>query len=136
MFKFEDDSRFHKLYEPARIRYQENVSSHESTAVASEHPQQPSFVECESVLKEAIETEKNENNYKNISYKKVKHQFRFQQSFNFFTTTKYCKGRMTCSTGIKERAAKKGRKQIGKRHKCIYFTTHIKYWSLFKQKER
>ena len=57
MFDFEDDSRLQRLYQPARMRYEEKISSHESTATASELPQLPSLLESKSLLNEEIETQ-------------------------------------------------------------------------------
>ena len=56
-FDFEDDSRLRRLYEPARMRYEEKISSHQSTATPSELPQLPSLVEYKSLLNEEIETQ-------------------------------------------------------------------------------
>ena len=57
MFDFEDDSRLQRLYEINRMRYKENISSHQSTATAGELPQLPSLVEYKSLLNEEIETQ-------------------------------------------------------------------------------
>ena len=56
-FEFEDQSRLHKLYQPARIRYQEHISSTQSAGAATAYPQLPSIAECEILLKEAKEME-------------------------------------------------------------------------------
>ena len=56
-FEFEDQSRLHKLYQPARMRYQEHISSAESTGAATAYPQLPSIAECQTLLKEAKEIE-------------------------------------------------------------------------------
>ena len=57
MFDFEDELRLQKLYEPARIRYEEKIPSHQSTATATELPQLPSLVKYKSLLNEEIETQ-------------------------------------------------------------------------------
>ena len=56
-FEFEDPLRLHKLYQPARIRYQEHISSTQSAGAATAYPQLPSIAECETLLKEAKEME-------------------------------------------------------------------------------
>ena len=44
----EDQLMFHKLYEPARIRFQEKISSIELTGAASTFPLLPFIAECTS----------------------------------------------------------------------------------------
>ena len=61
-FEFEDQLRLHKLYEPARMHYQEHISLTETAGAVTPYPQLPSIAECQILLREAKEIEKTENN--------------------------------------------------------------------------
>ena len=54
----EDQLMLHKLNEPARIHFQEKISSTELAGAASTFPLLPSIAECTTLLKEAQELEK------------------------------------------------------------------------------